>query len=70
MDTDAWSSPSSCFGLAIHGWLFRDYLANDSLKLNNAIKVCLISLINHFIILFFIKHLSSFSIALWSTEKS
>ena len=64
-------------GSTMHAWLLKDinYVANDALKLNNAINTCLINLNVILNYSFFIKYsgilsMSTLSIALRSTEKS
>ena len=64
-------------GLEIHGWLCKaiQFVANDPVKFNNAISTCLINLNVILYIFFLIKYswmlsISSFSVVLWSTEKS
>ena len=64
-------------GLEIHGWSCKaiQFVANDPVKFNNAISTCLINLNVILYIFFLIKYswmlsISSFSVVLWSTEKS
>ena len=64
-------------GLEIHGWLCKaiQFVANDPVKFNSAISTCLINLNVILYIFFLIKYswmlsISSFSVVLWSTEKS